>query len=107
MWIHVHGLGAIAPAGRDGERDANAFSFELLGAARGLGHAADSRIGDDALDVAEQSLLALLTGVGSCVVSGEESCEGGRRDGKHESTALRTGSHVDPDLLSLPCCLGS
>ena len=42
MRVHVHGLGAVAPAGRHGQRDADAFAAELLGAGRGLGHAADA-----------------------------------------------------------------
>ena len=48
--VHVHRLGAVAPAGRHGERDAHAFAGELLGGAGGLGHAADAGVGDHALD---------------------------------------------------------
>jgi hypothetical protein len=48
--VHVHGFGAVAPAGGDGQRDAHAFAAELVGAGRGLGDAADGAVGDDAFD---------------------------------------------------------
>ena len=48
--IHVHRFGAVAPAGRDGQRHADAFAGELLGGAGGFGHAADARVGDHAFD---------------------------------------------------------
>ncbi len=46
--IHVHGLGAIAPAGRYGNGTADAGALELLLAGGRLGHAADGRVGNDA-----------------------------------------------------------
>ena len=48
--VHVGGLGAVAPAGGDGEGEADVVLLELLGAGLGLVHAADGRVGDDALD---------------------------------------------------------
>ena len=47
--IHIHGLGAVAPAGRDGEGYGYAFSAELFGAGGGFRHAADGGIGYDHL----------------------------------------------------------
>ena len=47
--IHIHGLGAVAPAGRDGEGYGYAFSAELFGAGGGFRYAADGGIGYDHL----------------------------------------------------------
>ena len=47
--IHIHRLRAVAPAGRDRERDVHACTAELLRARRRLRDAADGRIGDDDL----------------------------------------------------------
>ena len=48
--IHVHRLGPVAPARRDGQRGGHIHAGELLRAGRGLIHAADRRVGDHALD---------------------------------------------------------
>ena len=48
--VHVHGLGAVAPAGRDGQRDTHALLAEQLGDLGRLVHAADVVVGDHALD---------------------------------------------------------
>jgi hypothetical protein len=49
--VHVHGLAAVAPAGRDGERVTPTFSRrKLVSAGGGLGDAADAGVGDHALD---------------------------------------------------------
>ena len=47
--IHVHGLGAVAPARGDGEGHPHALAPELLRRPRRLGHPADARVRDDAL----------------------------------------------------------
>ena len=47
--IHIHGFGAVAPAGSDGEGYGHAFSAELFGAGSGFRHAADGGIGYDHL----------------------------------------------------------
>ena len=67
--IDVHGLGAVAPAGGDGEGDIHAGLFELVGAGGAFRHTADGGIGDDDLDglavgVAEIFLKELLGGLG-------------------------------------------
>ena len=48
--VHVHRLGAVAPAGRDGERDAHALLAEQLGDLGRLVDAADVVVRDHALD---------------------------------------------------------
>ncbi len=48
--VGVHRLGPVTPARRDGERDADVFATELLRTGRGLGHATDRGVGDDAFD---------------------------------------------------------
>src|ERR1017187_4936404 len=48
--IHVHRFAAVAPAGRDREREADAFACEFLGASRRFRHAADAGVGNDAFD---------------------------------------------------------
>ena len=67
--IHVHGLGAVAPAGRDGQRDGNALALELLRAGGGFWHAADGGVRDDDLDmlavgIVQVFLVQLLCGLG-------------------------------------------
>ena len=47
--VHVHGLGAVAPAGGHGQGDGDALVAELLLAGGGLGHAANGGVGDDDL----------------------------------------------------------
>ena len=48
--VHVDGLGAVAPAGGHREDRPDARIAELFGRGGSLGHAADGRIGQDALD---------------------------------------------------------
>ena len=48
--VDVHGLGAVAPAGRDSERDVHTSLFELVGAGSTLGHAADGGVRNNNLD---------------------------------------------------------
>ncbi|MPM64699.1 hypothetical protein SDC9_111587 [bioreactor metagenome] len=48
--IHIHRLGAVAPAGRHGQRRGDAFTGELRGAGGRFVDAADGRVGDHALD---------------------------------------------------------
>jgi len=48
--VHVHRLGAVAPAGGHGDREADAGAGEFVGRAGRLGHAADAGVGDHALD---------------------------------------------------------
>ena len=47
--IHIHGLGAIAPAGGNRQGDRYALSLELLLAGCGLGNASDGSVSDDYL----------------------------------------------------------
>ena len=47
--VHVHGLGAIAPAGCHGDRSADSLTLELLGAGGALSHTADRPVSDDTL----------------------------------------------------------
>ena len=49
--IHVHRLGAVAPAGGDGQRDGNALALELFCAGGRFGHAADGGVCHDDLDM--------------------------------------------------------
>ena len=44
--VHVHRFGAIAPAGRDRERDRNALTLEFFGPRRRFGNATDGGVGD-------------------------------------------------------------
>ena len=67
--IHVGDLGGVAPAGRHGQGDLNAFLFKLRLAGSRLGHAADGGVGNDDLDlfavgIAEIVLDQLLGGQG-------------------------------------------
>ncbi len=48
--IHVHGLGPVAPARRDGQRGGHVHGGEFLRARRRLVHAADRGVGDHAFD---------------------------------------------------------
>ena len=48
--IGVHGLGAVAPAGRHGEGDVHAGFAELVGTGGGFAHAPDGGVRDDDLD---------------------------------------------------------
>ena len=50
LGVHIHRLGAVAPAGRDGQGDGNALFSELLLAGRALTDPSDRRIGDHDLD---------------------------------------------------------
>ena len=49
--VHVHRLGAVAPAGGDGQRDGNALALELFCAGSRFGHAADGGVRHDDLDM--------------------------------------------------------
>ncbi len=49
MWVHVHRLGAIAPARRHGDGGSHALALKLLGASRALANAPYGAVGDDAL----------------------------------------------------------
>ena len=67
--VHVHGLGAIAPAGGHGQGDGHAIVAELFLAGGGLGHAADGGVRDDDLHgltvgVAQVFFKELLGGQG-------------------------------------------
>ncbi len=48
--VHVHGLGAVAPAGRHRDGHPHVFAAELVRADGRLGHAADAGVRDHALD---------------------------------------------------------
>ena len=67
--IHVHGLGAVAPAGRDGQGDGDALALELFRAGGRFRHAADGGVGHDnlhmlAVGVIQVFLKQLLRGLG-------------------------------------------
>ena len=67
--VHVHRLGAVAPAGGDGDRRAHALALELLGAGGTLSHAAYGGVGNDALHgravaVAQVALNQFFHGLG-------------------------------------------
>ena len=67
--VHVHGLGAVAPAGGHGQGDGHALAAELFLAGGGLGHAADGGVGDDhlhglAVGIAQVLLEQLRGGLG-------------------------------------------
>ena len=47
--VHVHGLGAVAPAGCHGDRSADSLTLEFLGACGALSHTADRPVSDDTL----------------------------------------------------------
>ena len=47
--IHIHGLRAVAPAGRDRERYPYPLAPELVRGLCGLGNATDTGVGNDAL----------------------------------------------------------
>ena len=67
--IGVHGLGAVAPAGRHGEGDVHAFLAEFVSAGGGFSHASDGGVRD-------HDLHGLAIGVAEVV--GEELCGGFR-----------------------------
>ena len=58
--VDVHRLGAVAPARRDGKRDANVVRGELVRALRGLKPAADRRICDDTFDRRAVGILEVV-----------------------------------------------
>ncbi len=47
--VHVHGLAAVTPAGRDREGNAHAFARKFFSASRGLSHAANARVRNHAI----------------------------------------------------------
>ena len=47
--IHIHSLGAVAPAGCHGDRSADSLTLEFLGAGCALSHTADRTVSDDTL----------------------------------------------------------
>ena len=47
--VHIHGLGAVAPAGCHGDCSADTLALELLGAGGALSHTADRTVSDDTL----------------------------------------------------------
>ena len=50
VWIHVHRFGTVAPAGGNGDAEADALALEFLLAGRGFAHPADIGVGDHAFD---------------------------------------------------------
>lgn len=50
MGVHVHRLGAVAPARRNGDGGAHALALELLGTGGALANASNGGIGYDTLD---------------------------------------------------------
>ena len=49
--VHIHRLGAVAPAGGNGQGDGDALALEFLGAGSGFRHAADGGVCHDDLDM--------------------------------------------------------
>ena len=67
--VHVHRLGAVAPAGSDGQCDGDALALELLGAGGRFRHAANGGVSHDdlhrlAVGVVQIILKQLLCGLG-------------------------------------------
>ena len=99
--VHVHGLGAVAPAGGDGEGDIHIFLLELGGAGGGLGHPADGGVGNDHLHrlaVAVENVLLkqLLGGLGhghGLVLQGLPDLQGA-------AAAVDGGTDADDGILA-------
>ena len=49
MRVHIHGLGAITPAGGHGDGGTDTFTLEFLGAGSGFGHTSDGAVGNHTL----------------------------------------------------------
>ena len=61
MRIHVHGLGAIAPARSDGDGRTDALALEFFGTGSTLANATDSGVGDNALNRRAVAVAQVLT----------------------------------------------
>ena len=61
MRVHVHSLGAIAPARSNGDSRTDALALELLGTGSTLADAADSGVGDNALNGRTVAVAQVLT----------------------------------------------
>ncbi len=93
--VHVHRLGAVAPAGRDGDGNPDPFPAELLGATGGFRGAADRRVRDHHLD-------------GEAAGVAQSFCEETRRGPGHahrllferlaDAAAATVDRRADPDL---------
>ena len=67
--VHIHRLGAVAPAGGNGQGDGDALALEFLGAGSGFRHAADGGVSHDdlhrlAVGIVQIFLKQLLRGLG-------------------------------------------
>ena len=60
MGIHVHGLGAIAPAGGDGDGRADTLALEFLSTGCTLADTSDGGVADDALHLRAVAITQVL-----------------------------------------------
>ena len=101
MRIHVHGLGAVAPAGSDGQGDGHAFLLKLVSASSSLGNAANGGVSHNDLDRltvgVEQVLLEQLL----CSLSHGPN-QGIQRLTKHHgaTAAVNDGANTDNRIIA-------